>query len=176
MYTFLLALALLSSVMQHQGTAPQSMLAAKCGGTSVSPELRWSGTPSGTKSFALVMYDPDAPGAGAYQWVVYDIPSSTHSVAAGATPAGATVGTNVNGTTGFAGPCPPAYNKHHYATFLYALDVAKLGQGEKPLTGFELQKSIKGHILGHAVLVVTYEHQPAAPTQPSPTKSNERKY
>jgi len=156
-YTFLLALTLLSSTIVHQGTAPQSILAKDCGGNNISPELHWSTVPTGTKSFALVMYDADAPGAGYYHWVLYDIPGTTHALAAGANPTGATFGTNSNGTADYYGPCPPPGNKHHYATFIYALDVPKLPPGSKPLTGFDLQKQMKGHILGHAVIVVTYE-------------------
>src|SRR5579863_10695161 len=106
-----------------------------CTGNNVSPSLSWSGAPSATKSFALSIYDPDAPtGSGWWHWVVYNIPASATSLAAGAgdpakklLPAGAVQGNTDFGAPGYGGPCPPAGDKpHHYIFTLYALKTVKL--------------------------------------------------
>jgi Raf kinase inhibitor-like YbhB/YbcL family protein len=104
-----------------------------CKGGNVSPQLSWSGAPADTKSFALLVHDPDAPtGSGWWHWIVYNIPASTTSLAAGAggakgqLPAGAVQGRTDFGTSGYGGPCPPPGKPHHYHFYLYALKVAKL--------------------------------------------------
>lgn len=105
-----------------------------CKGANTSPALAWSGAPSGTQSFALLVHDPDAPtGSGWWHWVLYNIPASTTSLPAGAgdpkkslMPKGAVQGRNDYGTTGYGGPCPPPGKPHHYNFKLYALKVAKL--------------------------------------------------
>jgi len=105
-----------------------------CKGGNVSPGLSWSNAPAGTKSFALLMHDPDAPtGSGWWHWVVYNIPASVSSLPAGAgdpqkslLPAGAVQGRTDFGTPGYGGPCPPPGKPHHYYVRLYALKVARL--------------------------------------------------
>jgi Raf kinase inhibitor-like YbhB/YbcL family protein len=105
-----------------------------CSGRNISPALTWSGAPAGTKSFALTVYDPDAPtGSGWWHWVVYDIPASVTELAEGAgdaggsLPASAKQGRTDFGTAGYGGPCPPAGDKpHHYVFTLYALKVATI--------------------------------------------------
>ena len=105
-----------------------------CTGGNVSPALAWSNPPAGTKSFALLMHDPDAPtGSGWWHWVVYNIPASLSSLPAGAgdplkslLPAAAVQGRTDFGTPGYGGPCPPPGKPHHYYLRLYALKVAKL--------------------------------------------------
>jgi Raf kinase inhibitor-like YbhB/YbcL family protein len=106
-----------------------------CSGKNLSPALHWSGAPAGTKSFALMVYDPDAPtGSGWWHWVVYNIPASATDLGAGAgaaastlLPAGALQGRTDFGTMGYGGPCPPAGDKpHHYIFTLFALKVDKL--------------------------------------------------
>ena len=105
-----------------------------CKGGNVSPALAWSGAPSGTKSFALLVHDPDAPtGSGWWHWVVYDIAPGTTSLPAGAgdskkglLPAGAVQGRTDYGSVGYGGPCPPPGKPHHYNFTLYALKVPKL--------------------------------------------------
>jgi Raf kinase inhibitor-like YbhB/YbcL family protein len=88
-----------------------------CTGRNVSPALRWSGAPAGTRSFALLLHDPDAPtgGAGWWHWIAYDIPAHTTELPKGAgkpdgsaMPAGAKSVANDYGTPGYGGPCPPA--------------------------------------------------------------------
>jgi Raf kinase inhibitor-like YbhB/YbcL family protein len=106
-----------------------------CTGKNTSPALSWSGAPAGTKSFALTVYDPDAPtGSGWWHWVVYNIPANVTSLAAGAgdpkrnlLPAGAAQGNTDFGTPGYGGPCPPPKDTpHHYHFTLFALDTDKL--------------------------------------------------
>ena len=105
-----------------------------CKGGNVSPALSWSNPPAGTRSFALLMHDPDAPtGSGWWHWVVYNIPASVSSLPAGAgdpqknlLPAGVVQGRTDFGTPGYGGPCPPPGKPHHYYLRLYALKVARL--------------------------------------------------
>jgi Raf kinase inhibitor-like YbhB/YbcL family protein len=105
-----------------------------CSGGNISPALSWSNPPAGTRSFALLMHDPDAPtGSGWWHWVVYNLPAATTSLPAGAgdpkkslMPAGAIQGRTDFGTTGYGGPCPPPGKPHRYYFRLYALKVEKL--------------------------------------------------
>ncbi len=128
----------LTSPDVHEGQtigAAQVFSGMGCTGNNTSPALSWSGAPAGTKSFALTVYDPDAPtGSGWWHWVVYNIPATTKSLAAGAgdpkknlLPAGAAQGNTDFGTPGYGGPCPPPNDKpHHYHFTLFALDTDKL--------------------------------------------------
>jgi Raf kinase inhibitor-like YbhB/YbcL family protein len=106
-----------------------------CAGQNVSPALRWSGAPAGTRSFAVTVYDPDAPtGKGWWHWVLYDVPPSVTSLAAdagapngGGIPEGSVQGTTDFGTPGYGGPCPPPGDRpHRYVFTVYALKVPKL--------------------------------------------------
>jgi Raf kinase inhibitor-like YbhB/YbcL family protein len=106
-----------------------------CSGQNISPALTWKGEPQGTKSFAVTVYDPDAPtGSGWWHWVVFDIPANVHSLVenAGTTdskvlPATAIQARTDFGTHGYGGPCPPAGDKaHRYIFTVYALKVAHL--------------------------------------------------
>ena len=107
-----------------------------CTGQNVSPALEWSGAPKDTKSFAVLVHDPDAPtgGAGWWHWIVYNIPATAHALAQGAgkadgagLPKGAVQGKTDFGSAGWGGPCPPpGHGKHHYQFSLYALKVDKL--------------------------------------------------
>jgi Raf kinase inhibitor-like YbhB/YbcL family protein len=105
-----------------------------CTGGNISPALSWRGAPAGTKSFALLMHDPDAPtGSGWWHWLVYNIPAGQNSLPAGAgdpkkslLPAGALQGRTDFGTPGYGGPCPPPGTPHHYYLRLYALKVERL--------------------------------------------------
>src|SRR5438874_2565254 len=86
-----------------------------CTGDNLSPALSWQGGPAATKSYAVTIYDPDAPtGSGWWHWVVFNIPASTTRLAAGAgdaaknlLPAGAVQGNTDFGAPGYGGPCPP---------------------------------------------------------------------
>lgn len=119
-----------------------------CSGTNISPALQWSNPPAGTKSFAVTMYDPDAPtGSGWWHWIMYNISASTTSLAAGAGngrngPSGSTEGITDFGSKGYGGPCPPVGNKpHHYHITVFALKVDKLdvpGNAMPAMVGFNL--------------------------------------
>ena len=105
-----------------------------CTGDNISPELKWSGAPAGTKSFAVTVYDPDAPtGSGWWHWVVINLPADSTGLAEGAgstvgkLPAGAMQGRTDFGSAGFGGACPPQGDKpHRYIFTVYALKTDKL--------------------------------------------------
>jgi Raf kinase inhibitor-like YbhB/YbcL family protein len=132
-----------------------------CTGGNVSPALRWQGAPTKAKSFALTMYDPDAPtGSGWWHWVVYNIPENTTQLPSGAAngglPAGAIQGNTDFGTPGYGGPCPPTGDKpHHYILTIYALDTDKLDvpvNATAAYVGF----NIHAHAIGKATLTAVY--------------------
>jgi len=104
-----------------------------CNGQNLSPELHWSNPPEGTKSFALTVYDPDAPtGSGFWHWIAYNIPSTVTNLPRGAA-ASPQLFTNVAndfGTLPYGGPCPPPGKPHRYVFTLHALKVEKLSPGE----------------------------------------------
>jgi Raf kinase inhibitor-like YbhB/YbcL family protein len=105
-----------------------------CEGGNVSPSLKWKAAPAGTKSFALMVYDPDAPtGSGWWHWVMFNIPATATALPLGAgstggqPPAGAVQSRTDFGASGYGGPCPPQGDKpHRYVFTLYALKVDKL--------------------------------------------------
>ncbi|RZA06603.1 MAG: YbhB/YbcL family Raf kinase inhibitor-like protein [Moraxellaceae bacterium] len=106
-----------------------------CSGKNTSPALQWKNPPAGTKSYAITVYDPDAPtGSGWWHWVVYNIPATATQIAEGAgtadgkkLPAGAIQGRTDFGTAAFGGACPPIGDKpHRYIFTVYALKVEKL--------------------------------------------------
>ena len=115
---------LTSSDLEPGGTIPARHVfnGMGCSGQNVSPALQWSGAPAGTKSFAVTVYDPDAPtGSGWWHWVLYDIPANVTSLPRGATGVG-TEGTTDFGAKGYGGPCPPPGDApHHYVFTVYAL-------------------------------------------------------
>ncbi len=149
----LLALILLSSAFQNGGPLPKTAAAMPCGGSGVSPALQWSGAPPNTRSFALIVHDPDAPVAGGfYHWVLYDVPAQTSELATSARVPGNRSGRNSYGTIGYGGACPPPGNAHHYRFTLYALDIPSV-HATQPLTATELLARMQGHILAQTTLV-----------------------
>jgi Raf kinase inhibitor-like YbhB/YbcL family protein len=128
-----------------------------CDGANRSPALQWSDPPVRTKSFALVIDDPDAPSGTFRHWGVYDIPASARGIAAGQH-----VGREVNndgGSHGYTGPCPPKGNGvHHYHFRLFALDTNKLGlkPGAKVL---DVENAVSSHMIAQGELIGTYERK-----------------
>lgn len=159
-----MALTLTSSAFQHGRPIPKKFTGE---GTDVSPALAWADAPNGTKAFALICDDPDAPTPEPWvHWLIYDIPAETTALPEGVPtaeelkhPAGARQGKNSwnsGQTIGYRGPMPPpGHGVHHYHFRLYALDAPlKLAGG---VDKHALLKAMKGHVLAEAVLTGTYE-------------------
>ena len=146
-----------SSPQVHDGgTFPASAFASSLGCTGGDKQftLDWSGAPSAARSFAVTMFDPDAPtGSGFWHWLVWDIPAGTKQLTS-ALPAGAVAGTDSAGVTGYLGPCPPAGDiTHHYQITVYALNVPSLdlpSSTPATITTFEM----RSHIIGYARMTV----------------------
>lgn len=131
-----------------------------CEGSDVSPPLHWSGAPPGTKSFALICDDPDAPGCTWVHWLLYNIPGTTgklreHMPASETLPDGAQQGISDFGRCGYGGPCPPPGRPHRYFFNLYALDtlIALRPRASKAA----VEKAMQGHILGETSLLGYYQ-------------------
>jgi Raf kinase inhibitor-like YbhB/YbcL family protein len=136
-----------------------------CTGENISPALSWKNAPAGTKGFAVMVHDPDAPtgGAGFWHWVVVNLPASATGLPQGAGAADSkTLGEGARqintdfGTPGWGGPCPPQGNKpHRYNFTVYALKVDKLElppNATASLTGF----MVNGNALAKASITATY--------------------
>jgi Raf kinase inhibitor-like YbhB/YbcL family protein len=130
-----------------------------CSGGNISPALSWTGTPAGTKSFAVTLFDPDAAGGGFWHWLIYNIPGNSDGLAKAAGSAHGAVGlqlANGFGGHGYAGPCPPLHDPaHFYVLTLYALDIDSV---PVPITAqpAELLVAFNGHILAKTRLTVSY--------------------
>jgi Raf kinase inhibitor-like YbhB/YbcL family protein len=129
-----------------------------CKGRSVSPPLAWSNTSPGTKSFALIMDDPDAPSGTFTHWVIYNIPAASVGLPEaiptnGQLSDGTLQGNNGAGRAGYTGPCPPS-GTHRYFFKLYALD-AMLGLSSGANKD-QLLKAMQGHILAQGELMGTF--------------------
>ena len=153
-------LTVTSTFFREGDTIPQRAVFSDmgCTGDNESPDLTWSGAPAATKSFAVTLYDPDAPTTvGFWHWILFNIDSGTTSLDAGAGkmhhgPHGSTSGHTDYGTTGYGGPCPPPGDvPHHYEFNVFALDVDKLPL-DHGTTGAKLMFMMRGHILGHGKL------------------------
>lgn len=136
-----------------------------CPGENVSPPLTWKNAPAGTKSFAIIMYDPDGGnGLGAAHWVAYNIPASKTSLAEGEasqSPRDWTGGKNNVGSDHYFGPCGPAgHSLHHFIITIIATDIEP-GRLKPGLTRDELLAELKGHALAPASIVGRY-------TRPTP--------
>jgi Raf kinase inhibitor-like YbhB/YbcL family protein len=131
-----------------------------CSGANVSPGLTWNAPPAGTQSFALIVFDPDAPGGTWIHWVVYNLPANAQRLEEGMpkTPeiaGGAMQGTSSFEEIGYGGPCPPSGTPHHYHFKLYALNIRlNLKSGA---THREVEQSMKGHILAETELIGLYQ-------------------
>jgi Raf kinase inhibitor-like YbhB/YbcL family protein len=127
-------------------------------GENLSPDLSWDKVPEGTKSFALICRDPDAPAGTFYHWVLFNIPESLRSLPEGlgrdvGLPTGGTQGTNSFGQVGYDGPRPPS-GTHRYYFDLYALD--RTLDLDQTATAGQLQQAMKGHVLAQASLLGKY--------------------
>ena len=147
-----LAFDLTSTDMKAGGRLSEQQVANAfgCSGANLSPQLAWKNPPEGTKSFAVTVYDPDAPtGSGWWHWLVWNIPANTTSLPAATTlPEGAIAGRTDAGTPGYFGACPPKGDKpHRYVFKVHALKVDKLELPEDPmpaLVGFMLNANSLG--------------------------------
>jgi Raf kinase inhibitor-like YbhB/YbcL family protein len=145
--------------------APSGSIPAKytCEGAGISPPLEWSGAPASTRSFALIVEDPDAPDPAkptrvVSHWVAYNIPAGTTALAENASkagmPAGSAQGSNERGAQAYMGPCPPI-GRHRYFFKLFALDTELTGLNNPKKA--DLEKAIQGHVVGTAELIGTYQ-------------------
>jgi Raf kinase inhibitor-like YbhB/YbcL family protein len=134
-----------------------------CEGQDTSPPLAWSGAPANTKSFALIVDDPDAPDPAKPQrvyvhWVVYNLPATATALRENASknelPKGAVQGKNDWGKAEYGGPCPPI-GRHRYFFKLYALDTELTGLSSP--TKADVERAMKGHLLDSGELVGTYQ-------------------
>ena len=151
---------LTSSDLKGQLTKKQEFNGFGCSGENISPQLSWENAPKGTKSFAITVYDPDAPtGSGWWHWVVFDIPSNKTTLASG-------FGNNDSkeaiqsitdyGKTGFGGACPPVGDKaHRYIFTVHALDIETLGL-DKNTNAATVGYYINSHSLAKASLISYY--------------------
>lgn len=159
------AITVTSATLKANETIPKDHTAD---GRNVSPELSWSGAPSATKQFAMIMDDPDAQfgGSNFVHWVVYKIPATAKGLPAEVPidsvvlkePAGAIQGMSGFRRPMYRGPAPPPGKPHHYTFTVYALDAdLPLAEG---LTKADLLKAMEGHIIGQGSLVAIYERAP----------------
>ncbi len=133
-----------------------------CKGENVSPQLSWRNAPAGTKSFAVTVFDIDAPGPGWWHWAVAAIPPSVTTLPANASASGylnaigAMQARNDWGDTGYGGPCPPPGKPHRYIVTVFALNTAdlRLGSGRHALM---FDHEINTAMLAKASLTVTYQ-------------------
>ncbi|MCE1262041.1 kinase inhibitor [Enterobacter kobei] len=149
---------------EHRLAQQQVFNGFGCHGDNQSPQLAWKHPPAGTKSFAITVYDPDAPtGSGWWHWTVANIPAKTMALPAGAgnpksekLPAGAVQGRNDFGYSGFGGACPPEGDKpHRYQITVWALNVDTLPL-DNNASGALVGYMINSHVLGKTQLTATY--------------------
>lgn len=145
-----------TTAFSEGGTIPKQYT---CDGPDLSPPLSWADAPAATTSFALIADDPDAPVGTWVHWVLFNAPAASHQLAEGVKKDehlsdGTLQGRNDFRRIGYGGPCPPPGKPHRYFFKLYALDATldlKAG-ATKP----EVERSMKGHILGEAQLMGRY--------------------
>jgi Raf kinase inhibitor-like YbhB/YbcL family protein len=148
-----MAFTLTSSAFEDGETIPREFT---CDGIDVAPPLKWSGPPEGTRSYALIMEDPDAPRGIFTHWLLYDIPATTttdlrEQVDGTALP-------NSFGRAAYGGPCPPpGHGPHRYVFTLYAIDVPALDVRSRTRASFD--RALRAHTLGTARLTGRYERK-----------------
>jgi hypothetical protein len=129
-----------------------------CDGANRSPALTWSAPPAGTQSFAVVVEDPDAPGGTFTHWIAYAIGADARSLPEGVDLAsvGGAAGLNDFKRPGYAGPCPPQFEIHHYVFRVFALD-ARVNPGPEPSRD-GIDAALRGHVLATGTLVGEFSH------------------
>jgi Raf kinase inhibitor-like YbhB/YbcL family protein len=153
-----------SDDVDHDQTLPTPQVSGVfgAGGEDVSPHLSWSGAPEGTQSFAVTVYDPDAPTAsGFWHWAAFNIPVDVTELATGASgsamPDGAVELKNDGGAVGYLGAAPPpGHGPHHYHVVVHAVDVSSLDVPADASPAF-LGFNLFSHTLGRAMIVPVYE-------------------
>ena len=157
-----MALILTSGAFAAGGAIPAKYT---CDGSDVSPALVWSAAPAGTVAFALIADDPDAPAGTWVHWVLFNLPGNLTALPEDvaktdqlAALGGALQGRNDFRRIGYGGPCPPAGRPHRYFFKLYALDAAlplKAGATKQ-----DVERAMRGHVLGEASLMGSYARRP----------------
>ncbi|HEX6879863.1 MAG TPA: YbhB/YbcL family Raf kinase inhibitor-like protein [Terriglobales bacterium] len=147
-----------SSAFSNGEPIPQKFT---CQGANVSPALSWSGAPVNTKSFLLIVNDPDAPVGDWTHWIFSNIPPAVHALPENVEKTEVVLGgyqvMNDFKETGYGGPCPPPGKPHRYFFRLYALDTSlTLKPGS---TRQSVERTIKGHVLAQAELMGTYQRK-----------------
>jgi len=150
-----MALEVVSPAFAAGGMIPRKHT---CDGEDVSPEISWSGVPAGTRSFALICDDPDAPSGTWVHWVVFNLPAAVSRLpealpAEPALPSGGRQGKNDFRRIGYGGPCPPS-GTHRYVFKVYALD--RLLDLEPGATKAQVEAAMKGHVLAEGSLMGRY--------------------
>ena len=151
---------LISSDLKGQLTKKQEFNGFGCSGENISPQLSWENAPKGTKSFAITVYDPDAPtGSGWWHWVVFDIPSNKTTLVSGfgnSDSKEAIQSITDYGKTGFGGACPPVGDKaHRYIFTVHALDIETLGL-DKNTNAATVGYYINSHSIAKASIISYY--------------------
>ncbi len=147
-----------SSAFEHEGTIPAKYT---CDGENISPPLKISDVPPGTKSLVLIMDDPDVPKSirpdGMWDhWLTWNIPPEISEIPEGQEPSGV-VGKNTGGSFGYRGPCPPD-REHRYFFKLYALDIM-LDLSPETTTKNDLEAAMQSYILSQAELMGRYNRK-----------------
>lgn len=127
-----------------------------CDGENISPPLKISGVPEGTKSLVLISDDPDAPMGTWVHWTVWNIDPQTQEIAENSLPPGAVEGETSFGKPGYGGPCPPS-GTHRYFFKLYALDTSLDFDSSAKVK--DIEQAMQGHVLDSAELVGLYKRQ-----------------
>jgi len=148
---------LTSPAFDDGGRIPVKYAYCGQGAKNVSPALEWAGVPEGTKSFLLLVHDPDAPAGDFVHWIAYDIPAAFSGLPEGASGSGEFLeGKNDFGFLGYGGPCPPRGQLHHYYFEVYALSVSSLSLP----AGASLREVVEragSYVLGEARLIGVYQ-------------------
>jgi len=140
-----------SKDFEENGNIPSEFT---CDGRDISPQLSWEDAPAKTKSFALSVTDPDAPGGTWIHWLVYDVPRDVRSIDRGSLPKGAKQVENDFGMKNYGGPCPPS-GTHRYIFTIYALDAERLEDVNKR----NFFDKVGKHTLDKAVLKGLYKRK-----------------